>query len=166
MKQHHFIIRGNSTKNDYHFRKLENKWNERFFLGRIPRYNACKDPNILRLNAIKSKIRRWTKIYDNKNTHESNSSLINVPYDNYKNGDNTDYLRETIEKTFNKYKNKSRSTEKYSNYENENKKEVDGDESNKKEKKVQYVQRKKPTFKEFREKVLHKNSKISYSTFY
>ena len=113
-----------------------------------------------------SKIRRWTKIYDNKNTHESNSSLINVPYDNYKNGDNTDYLRETIEKTFNKYKNKSRSTEKYSNYENENKKEVDDDESNKKEKKVQYVQRKKPTFKEFREKVLHKNSKISYSTFY
>lgn len=57
MKQHHFIIRGNSTKNNYHFRKLENKWNERFFLGRIPRYNACKDPNILRLNAIKSKIR-------------------------------------------------------------------------------------------------------------
>ena len=90
MKQHHFIIRGNSTKNDYHFRKLENKWNERFFLGRIPRYNACKDPNILRLNAIKSKIRNenrsklFSKEIKKSKTNYSYLTLESKPSKNLK----------------------------------------------------------------------------------
>ena len=90
MKQHHFIIRGNSTKNNYHFRKLENKWNERFFLGRIPRYNACKDPNILRLNAIKSKIRNenrsklFSKEIKKSKTNYSYLTLESKPSKNLK----------------------------------------------------------------------------------
>ena len=79
MQPHYLIIRGNSTKNEHHFRKLENKWNERFFLGRIPKYNARKDPNILKLNAIKFKLRNEdrTKIFrkDIKKSKTNNSHL-------------------------------------------------------------------------------------------
>jgi hypothetical protein len=36
---------------------LEKNWDERFFLEKIPQYNAYKDINYLSLGLVKSKIR-------------------------------------------------------------------------------------------------------------
>ena len=77
-------------------------------------------------------------------------------------------LKKTIEKTFDKYKNKNMRKENDINLEknNDNNLEIDLDNINQRKRKVTYVQRKKPTFKELREKVLHKSVKTSTSTFY
>ena len=40
------------------FRRLENKWNERFFIEKIPNYDSLRDKNFLNLNIIKEKLRR------------------------------------------------------------------------------------------------------------
>ena len=51
-------MRGNSSSNSNNFRRLENKWNERFFIGQIPNYDSFRDKNFLNLNIIKEKLRR------------------------------------------------------------------------------------------------------------
>ena len=75
----------------------------------------------------------------------------------------TEYIKKTMEKTFDKYKNKNNRNE------NNNKSLEKNDDikvDKKEERKVTYIQRQKPTFKELREKVLHKSVKTSTSTFY
>ena len=75
-----------------------------------------------------------------------------------------------MERTFDKYKRKNSKKDTFDNenLENEENKDDDNEEEpNKKSKrKITFVQRKKPTFKEFREKILHKNTKVSVSTYY
>jgi hypothetical protein len=56
--KHHVIMRGNSSSNSNNFRRLENKWNERFFIEKIPNYDSLRDKNFLNLNIIKEKLRR------------------------------------------------------------------------------------------------------------
>lgn len=56
--KHHVIMRGNSSSNSNNFRRLENKWNERFFIEKIPNYDSLRDKNFLGLNIIKEKLRR------------------------------------------------------------------------------------------------------------
>ena len=56
--KHHVIMRGNSSSNSNNFRRLENKWNERFFIEKIPNYDSLRDKNFLNLNLIKEKLRR------------------------------------------------------------------------------------------------------------
>lgn len=56
--KHHVIMRGNSSSNSNNFRRLENKWNERFFIEKIPNYDSVRDKNFLNLNIIKEKLRR------------------------------------------------------------------------------------------------------------
>ena len=56
--KHHVIMRGNSSSNSNNFRRLENKWNERFFIEKIPDYDSLRDKNFLNLNIIKEKLRR------------------------------------------------------------------------------------------------------------
>ena len=51
-------MRGNSSSNSNNFRRLENKWNERFFIEKIPNYDSLRDKNFLNLNIIKEKLRR------------------------------------------------------------------------------------------------------------
>ena len=51
-------MRGNSSSNSNNFRRLENKWNERFFIEKIPNYDSLRDKNFLGLNIIKEKLRR------------------------------------------------------------------------------------------------------------
>ena len=51
-------MRGNSSSNSNNFRRLENKWNERFFIEKIPNYDSFRDKNFLNLNIIKEKLRR------------------------------------------------------------------------------------------------------------
>ena len=51
-------MRGNSSSNSNNFRRLENKWNERFFIEKIPNYESFRDRNFLNLNIIKEKLRR------------------------------------------------------------------------------------------------------------
>ena len=51
-------MRGNSSSNSNNFRILENKWNERFFIEKIPNYDSLRDKNFLNLNIIKEKLRR------------------------------------------------------------------------------------------------------------
>lgn len=51
-------MRGNSSSNSNNFRRLENKWNERFFIEKIPNYDSLRDENFLNLNIIKEKLRR------------------------------------------------------------------------------------------------------------
>ena len=51
-------MRGNSSSNSNNFRRLENKWNERFFIEKIPNYDSLRDKNSLGLNIIKEKLRR------------------------------------------------------------------------------------------------------------
>ena len=51
-------MRGNSSSNSNNFRRLENKWNERFFVEKIPNYDSFRDKNFLSLNLIKEKLRR------------------------------------------------------------------------------------------------------------
>ena len=51
-------MRGNSSSNSNNFRRLENKWNERFFIEKIPDYDSLRDKNFLNLNIIKEKLRR------------------------------------------------------------------------------------------------------------
>jgi len=55
--KHHIITRGNSSTNS-NFRRLENKWNERFFIEKIPNYDSFRDKNFLNLNLIKEKLRK------------------------------------------------------------------------------------------------------------
>ena len=55
--KHHIITRGNSSTNS-NFRRLENKWNERFFIEKIPNYDSFRDKNFLSLNLIKEKLRK------------------------------------------------------------------------------------------------------------
>ena len=55
--KHHIITRGNSSTNS-NFRRLENKWNERFFMEKIPNYDSFRDKNFLSLNLIKEKLRK------------------------------------------------------------------------------------------------------------
>ena len=82
----------------------------------------------------------------------------------------TEYLRRSIEKTFDKYKNKNIEKEKEKIFDKgkvrDKSLEVDLDNVNTRNRKVTYIQRRKPTFRELREKVLHKNPKTSTSTFY
>ena len=56
--KHHVIMRGNSSSNSNNFRRFENKWNERFFIEKIPNYDSLRDKNFLNLNIIKEKLRR------------------------------------------------------------------------------------------------------------
>ena len=56
--KHHVIMRGNSSSNSNNFRRLENKWNERFFIEKIPNYDSLRDKNFFNLNIIKEKLRR------------------------------------------------------------------------------------------------------------
>ena len=51
-------MRGNSSSNSNNFRRLENKWNERFFIEKIPNYDSLRDKNFLCLNIVKEKLRR------------------------------------------------------------------------------------------------------------
>ena len=51
-------MKGNSSSNSNNFRRLENKWNERFFIEKIPNYDSLRDKNFLNLNIIKEKLRR------------------------------------------------------------------------------------------------------------
>ena len=55
MKQHMFA-RGKSTNNN--FQLLENKWNQRFVIEKIPNYDSYNDINFLSLGLIKAKIRK------------------------------------------------------------------------------------------------------------
>ena len=55
--KHLKIIRGNSLNNN-NFRRLENNWNERFFIKKIPNYDSVRDSNVLSLNSIKAKLKR------------------------------------------------------------------------------------------------------------
>ena len=55
--KHQIITRGNSSTNS-NFRRLENKWNERFFIEKIPNYDSFRDKNFLNLNLIKEKLRK------------------------------------------------------------------------------------------------------------
>lgn len=50
------IIRGQSTNSN--LKILENNWNERFFLEKIPNYDSYKDTNILSLNLVKEKLKK------------------------------------------------------------------------------------------------------------
>ena len=50
------LPRGKSTNNN--FQLLENKWNQRFFLEKIPNYDSYKDINLLSLGLIKAKIKK------------------------------------------------------------------------------------------------------------
>ena len=43
------------------FKKLENKWNERFILDKIPQYDAYKDLNYISLGLIRTKLRQEEK---------------------------------------------------------------------------------------------------------
>ena len=79
----------------------------------------------------------------------------------------TEHIKKTMEKTFDKYKNSRKDINILENENNRNKDfDVDIDNIKTRERKVTYVQRKKPTFQELRQKVLHRNTKISVSTFY
>ena len=75
----------------------------------------------------------------------------------------TEYIKKTMEKTFDKYKNKNNRNE------NNNKSLEKNDDikvDKKEERKVTYIQRQKPTFKELREKVLHRGNKTNVTTIY
>ena len=56
--KHHVIMRGNSSSNSNNFRRLENKWNERFFIEKIPNYDSFRDKKFLNLGIIKEKLRK------------------------------------------------------------------------------------------------------------
>ena len=75
----------------------------------------------------------------------------------------TEYIKKTMEKTFDKYKNKNNRNE------NNNKSLEKNDDikvDKREERKVTYIQRQKPTFKELREKVLHRGNKTNVTTIY
>ena len=87
--KHQLIFRGNSTYNCNNFRRLENKWNERFFLERIPNYNYIKDSNILSLNLVKEKLKKeenhvkdLRKKIKKSKTNSSNLTLESRPNKN------------------------------------------------------------------------------------
>ena len=74
-------------------------------------------------------------------------------------------MQKTFGQTFDKYKNKSvNKTNNNINLEKEKK--FDVDKVKPKERKGTFVERQKPTYKELREKVFHRNNKISAPTFY
>lgn len=50
------IIRGHSS-NSNNLKNLENRWNQRFFLDKIPQYDSYKDINFLSLGLIKTKLK-------------------------------------------------------------------------------------------------------------
>ena len=106
--------------------------------------------------------------YNNqKSRNVSNFNFMNpkTSQDNSKddhNLNNTEYIKKNIDKTIDKYKIKNANKTQDENTTN-NKPIVQRDN---KERKVTYIQRKKPTFKELREKVLHRSKTTSVSTFY
>ena len=71
-------------------------------------------------------------------------------------------IKNNIEKTFDKFKNKSNNSQ----IENDVNNQSDGEGNKTKERKDTYIVRQKPTFKELREKVLHRSNTLSVSTFY
>ena len=100
-----------------------------------------------------------------KNKINISSEKINI-----ENTTDYEYLRKSLTKTFDKYRHKNSKKDIFINTDNnkQNKEDNEDDnETNKKSKrKITFVQRKKPTFQEFREKILRKNTKVSESTFY
>ena len=78
------------------------------------------------------------------------------------NNNNTELIKNNIEKTFDKFKNTSNNTQ----IENDVNNQLDGEGNKTKERKDTYIVRQKPTFKELREKVLHRSNTLSVSTFY
>ena len=92
---------------------------------------------------------------------------INITNEKANKEKNSDYedIKKSMERTFDKYKRKNSKKDTLEN--EENKDDDNEEEPNKKSKrKITFVQRKKPTFQEFREKILRKNTKVSESTFY
>ena len=75
----------------------------------------------------------------------------------------TEYIKKTMEKTFDKYKNKNNRNEGGGKSLEKN---DDIKVDKKEERKVTYIQRQKPTFKELREKVLHRGNKTNVTTIY
>ena len=124
----------------------------------------------------KDRARKSTNLEDNININ--NFSLIfdkinkekKEKKEDVKMKDNED-IKKTMEKTFDKYKNKNIKKENNNNdLEKENDKGKNKDSIDNKiktrERKVTYIQRKKPNLRELREKVLHRNTKVAVSTFY
>ena len=112
------------------------------------------------------------KVADIKELDRQYKEKINITNEKANKEKNSDYedLKKSMERTFDKYKRKNSKKDTFDNenLENEENKDDDNEEEpNKKSKrKITFVQRKKPTFKEFREKILHKNTKVSVSTYY
>ena len=108
------------------------------------------------------KEKKMINLGENKDNNKKNKEDVKT--------NDTESIKKTMEKTFDKYKNKTIRKEVNNNLENEKGKNIDNDagidDIKTRERKVTYVQRKKPTFQELRQKVLHKNTKISVSTFY
>ena len=112
-------------------------------------------------------ISQQKKALDNKNIKIFTADKTNKKEDVKTN--DTEYLKKTIEKTFDKYKNKNTKNESSNNLvKTDSNFEIDLDNVNTRKRKVTYVERRKPTYKELRERVFHKNinTKTSTSNFY
>ena len=109
-----------------------------------------------------------------KETKNNLNSLLNIKtsQENSKEDyilNDTEYIKNKIDNTFLKYKNKNLNKNLNINKtlnENEINDKPNIERSKSKERKVTYVLRNKPTFKELREKVLHRSNTTSVSTLY
>ena len=119
-------------------------------------------------NNKNNKINQIKNININKRTSKINTIGIKTIKETKKEDykiNNTEFMQKTFGQTFDKYKNKSvNKTNNNINLEKEKK--FDVDKVKPKERKGTFVERQKPTYKELREKVFHRNNKISASTFY
>ena len=134
----------------------------------VLKYKNQKDVYKKDVYVFEENISQQKDFYNNqKSRNVSNFNFMNpkTSQDNSKddhNLNNTEYIKKNIDKTIDKYKIKNANKTQDENTTN-NKPIVQRDN---KERKVTYIQRKKPTFKELREKVLHRSKTTSVSTFY
>ena len=134
-------------------------------------FNTKKDVFIFEENVIQQKDinnNRQTRHISQREAKSNLNNLLNIKtsQENSKEGyilNDTEYIKKNMDKTFEKYKNKN--INKTINENEINDKPII-ERSKSKERKVTYVLRNKPTFKELREKVLHRSNTTSVSTLF